>query len=172
MQAHSLSDAGGVNPIADAGNGPGDLVAGNQRQRWHRPRPRLIVEIGPADPGCADLDQNVARPRNRLDTGGDEGLPDGLDLKRPHDPRLRTLATLAPVNERFEQLIAAASEKTVTVRSAEGHPMVRAKLLHAAAAAAAGVMLAPRLTAAIAVGALFKGVSLSLEEQQDRPVAA
>jgi hypothetical protein len=76
------------------------------------------------------------------------------------------------VNENFSALIDAANNRTVTVRTAEGHPMVRAKLLHAVAAAVAGVIVAPRLTAAIAVAALFKGYSLSLEEQKDRPVAA
>jgi hypothetical protein len=68
------------------------------------------------------------------------------------------------MNETFSNLLGAASNRSVTVRSPEGRPMVRLKLLHAAGIAAAGVLMAPRLTAVAAVGALFKGVSLSLDE--------
>jgi len=68
------------------------------------------------------------------------------------------------MNETFSNLLGAAQDRSVTLRSPEGRPMVRLKLLHAAGIAVAGVIMAPRLTAVAAVGALFKGVSLSLDE--------
>lgn len=76
------------------------------------------------------------------------------------------------MHEHCSELFAAASKRTVTIHAPDGHPLVRAKLLHAAAVAAAGVVVAPRLTAAAAVGALLKGMSLSIEEQDDEVAAA
>ena len=76
------------------------------------------------------------------------------------------------MNETFSNLLGTAQDRSVTLRSAEGRPMVRLKLLHAAGIAAAGVLMAPRLTAIAAVGALFKGVSLGLDEATvERPAA-
>ncbi len=54
-------------------------------------------------------------------------------------------------------------ERTVTIGGPNGSPAVKLKLLHAAAAAAAGVVLAPRLTAAASIAALIKGVSVSID---------
>lgn len=71
------------------------------------------------------------------------------------------------MNEHLSDLIASAQNRTVTVVAADGHPMARARLLHAAAIAAAGVILAPRLTAAVAVGALFKGLELSIDPTEE-----
>lgn len=76
------------------------------------------------------------------------------------------------MNETFSNLFDAASGRSITLRSAEGRPMVRLKLLHAAGLAAAGVLMAPRLTAIAAVGALFKGVSLTLDETAEPTVTA
>lgn len=76
------------------------------------------------------------------------------------------------MNETLSNLLRAAQDRSVTLRSREGRPMIRLKLLHAAGIAAAGVLMAPRLTAIAAVGALFKGVSLSLDETTvERPAA-
>ena len=67
------------------------------------------------------------------------------------------------MNEHLSDLIGTASERSVTLHAEDGRPLVRLKLLHAAALAAAGIVVAPRLTAAAAVGALFKGLSLSVD---------
>ncbi len=53
--------------------------------------------------------------------------------------------------------------RTVIVRSAAGRPLARVGLIPALAAAAAGLVLAPRLTAVIAIGGLLRGVSLSVD---------
>ena len=76
------------------------------------------------------------------------------------------------MNEHFSDLLASASERTVTISTADGHPLIKAKLLHAAAVAAAGVIIAPRLTAAATLGALLKGVTLSLDAPGPAPTAA
>lgn len=76
------------------------------------------------------------------------------------------------MNERFSDLLAVANERTVTVRAGDGHPVVKAKLLHAVIAAAAGIVIAPRLTAAAAVGALFKGLTVSVEGAGEGSAAA
>ncbi|MEX0825594.1 MAG: DUF4342 domain-containing protein [Acidimicrobiia bacterium] len=76
------------------------------------------------------------------------------------------------MHERFSDLLAAANERTVTVRAADGRPMVKAKLLHAVIAAAAGIVIAPRLAAAAAVGALFKGLTVSVEGTGEESAAA
>jgi hypothetical protein len=74
------------------------------------------------------------------------------------------------VTHQFSDLVSAATSHTVTVRAPDGHPLMRAKLMQAAAVAAAGVVLAPRLTAAATLGALLKGFSLSLEEASEQPL--
>jgi hypothetical protein len=76
------------------------------------------------------------------------------------------------MHERFSDLLATANERTVTVRSADGHPMMKAKLLHAVIAAAAGIVIAPRLAAAAAVGALFKGITVSVDGAAEESAAA
>ncbi len=67
------------------------------------------------------------------------------------------------VNESISALFESAMERTVTIGGPNGSPAVKLKLLHAAAAAAAGVVLAPRLTAAASIAALIKGVSVSID---------
>lgn len=73
------------------------------------------------------------------------------------------------MNVNFSEFLDAVQSRTVTLHAADGHPMVQAKVLHAAAITAVGVALAPRLVAAAAVGALFKGLSLSVETTEDGP---
>lgn len=70
------------------------------------------------------------------------------------------------MNESISALFEGAMERTVTIAGPNGSPTVRLKLVHAAAAAAAGVVLAPRLTAAATIAALVRGVSVSI----DRPI--
>lgn len=70
---------------------------------------------------------------------------------------------LMTVSQNFGDMLGGLSGKTVTLRTRKGHPLVHVKLLHAAGAAAAGVFLAPRLTALAAMGLLVKGFSLSVE---------
>ena len=55
-------------------------------------------------------------------------------------------------------------DKAIVLATADGRPLVRLKALHAAAIAVAAVMVAPRTTAAAAIGALFGGYSLSLDD--------
>jgi len=76
------------------------------------------------------------------------------------------------MNDHLSELFASASERIVTVRTADGQPLVRTKLLHAAAVAAAGVMIAPRVTAAAAIGALLKGVTVTVDHAGDEPAGA
>ena len=73
------------------------------------------------------------------------------------------------MNETISNLLGAASDRTVSINGPDGQPMVRLQLIHAAGLAAAGILMAPRLTAAAAVGALFKGVSLSVEAAAEDP---
>ncbi|MEE8498157.1 MAG: hypothetical protein V3S62_06465 [Acidimicrobiia bacterium] len=67
------------------------------------------------------------------------------------------------MNETFSNLFETAMQRTVTIGGPDGSPAVKLKLLHAAAAAAAGVILAPRLTAAAAIGAMIKGVTVTID---------
>ena len=68
------------------------------------------------------------------------------------------------VNEYFSNLFGTAMERTVTIGGPNGSPAIKLKLLHAAAAAAAGVLLAPRATAAASIAAMLKGVTVTLDE--------
>ena len=76
------------------------------------------------------------------------------------------------MNEKISELLASASTRVVPIRYADGRPLVKTKLLHAAAVAAAGVIAAPRLTAAAAVGALLKGITLTVDEQAEEAAPA
>ncbi|HLE39034.1 MAG TPA: hypothetical protein VJA44_05205 [Acidimicrobiia bacterium] len=67
------------------------------------------------------------------------------------------------MKEEFTDILANAYSRTVTVRAADGRPMVQTKVLHAAAIGAAGIILAPRFAAAAALGALLAGVTLSVD---------
>lgn len=51
----------------------------------------------------------------------------------------------------------------ITLVRASGKPVLRLRMLHGAALVAAGVLIAPRLTALAATGALLKGMSLRVE---------
>jgi len=72
------------------------------------------------------------------------------------------------MNENLSELLAKASSRTVTIRTADGRSLAKVKLLHAAIAAATGVIMAPRITAAAAVGALVSGVSVSVDEAAEQ----
>jgi hypothetical protein len=56
-----------------------------------------------------------------------------------------------------------ALSRTITLRSSSGRPLARVGLVPAAAAVAAGLVLAPRLTAIAAIGGLLRGVSLTVD---------
>ena len=72
------------------------------------------------------------------------------------------------MNESISNLFESAMERTVTIGGPGGSPAVKVKLLHAAVAAAAGVALAPRLTALASIAGLIRGVTVSI----DAPPAA
>ena len=63
---------------ADLGDDAGDLVAGNQRVGLRAPVAADSVDVGVADAGVLDLDQDVVRADvAALDGGGDERLGRG-----------------------------------------------------------------------------------------------
>jgi hypothetical protein len=55
-------------------------------------------------------------------------------------------------------------ERTLTVRTAAGRPLVSVKLSHGAALGAAAVLLAPRATAVVALAGMLRGMRLTIEE--------
>jgi hypothetical protein len=63
-----------------------------------------------------------------------------------------------------------AMERTVTIGGPGGSPAVKIKLLHAAAAAAAGVILAPRFTAVASLVGFLKGVTVTVNAPPAEPV--
>jgi hypothetical protein len=68
------------------------------------------------------------------------------------------------VNETFSKVFDTAMERTVTIGGPDGSPAVKLKLLHAAAAAAAGVILAPRATAIATIAAMLRGVTVTMDD--------
>ena len=75
-----------------------------------------------------------------------------------------SIAIVAVVNETFSNLFDTAMERTVTIGGPNGSPAVKLRLLHAAAAAAAGVILAPRATAIATIAAMLRGVTVTLDD--------
>jgi hypothetical protein len=67
------------------------------------------------------------------------------------------------VNENITKFYEKGMERTVTIGGPNGAPAVKLKLLHAAAAAVAGVILAPRVTAVASIAALVKGVTVKID---------
>ncbi|MCB2224057.1 MAG: DUF4342 domain-containing protein [Actinobacteria bacterium] len=53
--------------------------------------------------------------------------------------------------------------RALTVRSRRGRPLLRVGLGPGVAAGVAAVLLAPRATAVAAVGAMFRGISLTVD---------
>ena len=73
------------------------------------------------------------------------------------------IANVTLVNEHLTSMYEASMERTVTIAGPGGSPAVKLKLLHAAAAAVAGILFAPRLTAITTVAGLVKGVTVSVD---------
>lgn len=67
------------------------------------------------------------------------------------------------MNDDFADIFSSITSHTVTVRAADGHPLMEAKALHVAAVGVAGILLAPRLAAAAALAALLAGVTVSVQ---------
>jgi len=65
-----------------------------------------------------------------------------------------------------------AERRTVTLRSSSGRGLLTVPVLPAALAAAASLALAPRATALAAIGALLRGMSLSIDGVPASPPAA
>jgi len=80
--------------------------------------------------------------------------------------------TLPLMHEHFSDLLGTATERSVTVKAPDGHSLVEAKLLHAIIAAAVGIVVAPRLTAAAAVAALLKGFRVDMTDTAGESAAA
>jgi len=75
------------------------------------------------------------------------------------------------VNDDVTDILSSITTPTVTVRGADGHALIEAKALHVAAVGIAGILLAPRLAAAAAIGALLAGVTVSVNNLDDAPTA-
>ena len=80
-----------------------------------------------------------------------------------HPPRVRprALAFRSVITEPFADLIS--GDRALTVRTRRGRPLVRVGLGPGLAAGVAAVLLAPRATAVLAVGAMFRGISLTID---------
>jgi len=63
-------------------------------------------------------------------------------------------------------------DRALTVRSSSGRPLLRVGLGPGLAVGAAAVLLAPRATAAAAVTAMFRGVSLTVDRVEAPPSAS
>ena len=61
-------------------------------------------------------------------------------------------------------MVSGAMDRTVTVTGPDGQPSVTVEFWQALAAAAAGVLLAPKATAAAALAGLFAGVTVSVDQ--------
>jgi hypothetical protein len=73
------------------------------------------------------------------------------------------VAIVAGVNEHLTNIYETSMERTVTIGGPGGSPAVKLKLLHAVAAAAAGILFAPRLTAVATLAGLVKGVTVTVD---------
>ncbi len=62
-------------------------------------------------------------------------------------------------------------DRALTIRSRRGRPLLAVGLLPALAVGVAAVLLAPRATAATAVGAMFRGISLTIDRVDPAPAA-
>ncbi len=62
-----------------------------------------------------------------------------------------------------------ATDRTATLRNSAGDAVFELDVLYAAAATALVVMKAPRLVAAAAVGALMRGMSITIDLQAAPP---
>jgi len=63
-------------------------------------------------------------------------------------------------------------DRALTIRSRRGRPLLRVGLAPGFAVVAAAVLLAPRATAAAAVGAMFRGISLTIDRVDPAPATA
>ncbi|MCJ7726225.1 MAG: DUF4342 domain-containing protein [Acidimicrobiia bacterium] len=63
-------------------------------------------------------------------------------------------------------------DKALTIRSRRGRPLLKVGLVPGIAVGAAALLLAPRATAVAAVGAMFRGISLTIDRVDPAPVAA
>ena len=86
-------------------------------------------------------------------------------------PMIQTPTTLRRVNDEFSDILGNITSHTVTVRGADGHTIVETKAVHLAAAGVAAIMIAPRLAAAAALGALLAGVSVAIDKPADTETA-
>jgi hypothetical protein len=84
---------------------------------------------------------------------------------RPHPLASGSVIT-QPLADLFD------GSRAVTVRSRRGRLLLRVGLGTAMAAGVASVLLAPRATAVIAVGAMFRGVSLGIDRAEVVPQAS
>jgi hypothetical protein len=68
------------------------------------------------------------------------------------------------VNDEITDMLGDITSRTVTVRAADGRTVVETKAVNLVAAGVAAILIAPRLAAAAALGALFAGVSVAVEK--------
>jgi hypothetical protein len=73
------------------------------------------------------------------------------------------------LTERLSDLLD--GDRALTFRSRRGRALLQVGLVPALAVGAAAVLLAPRATAALAVGAMFRGISLTIDRVDPIPAA-
>ncbi|MBU1227847.1 MAG: hypothetical protein KJ698_11645 [Actinobacteria bacterium] len=71
------------------------------------------------------------------------------------------------LTERLSDLLD--GDRALTFRSRRGRALLQVGLVPALAVGAAAVLLAPRATAALAVGAMFRGISLTIDRVDPIP---
>ncbi|MFH2072668.1 MAG: hypothetical protein ABIJ75_07460 [Actinomycetota bacterium] len=71
------------------------------------------------------------------------------------------------LTERLSDLLD--GDRALTFRSRRGRALLQVGLVPALAVGAAAVLLAPRATAALAVGAMFRGISLTIDRGDPIP---
>ena len=78
-----------------------------------------------------------------------------------HPGRGRRLAFIPVIREPLTDLLQ--GDRALTVRTRRGSPLLRVDLRAGLAVGAAAVLLAPRATAAAAVAAMFRGITLTVD---------
>lgn len=63
-------------------------------------------------------------------------------------------------------------DRALTIRSRRGRPLLQVGFAPGLAVGIAAVMIAPRATAAAAVGAMFRGISLTIDRVDPAPEVA
>jgi hypothetical protein len=170
VQADPFPDRHRIHPGTQSDDRPSDLVPRHERQCIDRSGAGAVVDVRPTDSCSFDPNDYLPRPRHGIgQVDGSKWASRCSDGEGPHGAETtgssdhRGVANVRTVNETFSNLFERSMERTVTIGGPNGSPAVKLKLLHAVAAAAAGILLAPRATAAAALAAMVKGVTITVD---------